>query len=70
MKVIQWRTELQGLMQGPNETVASYAQKVKNLIRRIDYEDNWSEREKIFNFVKGLRRDIAGQTNPFLMVGN
>ncbi|RHZ79025.1 hypothetical protein Glove_152g60 [Diversispora epigaea] len=65
-RVLQWRSELNNRMQGPTESIDQYAQAIKKLIRRIDYDNNWSESDRIYNFTKGLRKEIAFQIRPQL----
>jgi hypothetical protein len=63
----QWRFELSMKIQKVNETVEQYANDVKKLIRRIDGENRWSEDEKVWQFLKGLRKDIAYQSRPLIL---
>ena len=63
----QWRFELSMKIQKVNETVEQYANDVKKLIRRIDGENRWSEDEKVWQFLKGLRKDIAYQARPLIL---
>jgi hypothetical protein len=49
------------------ETVEQYANDIKKLIKRIDGNNRWSEDEKVWQFLKGLRKDIAYQARPFIM---
>jgi len=69
-RVLQWRSELNNRMQGPTESIDQYAQAIKKLIRRIDHDDNWSEADRIYNFTKGLRKEIAFQIRPQLAFQN
>lgn len=63
----QWRFELQAKMQKLNETVEQYANDVKRLIKRIDGENRWGEDEKVWYFLKGLRKDVAYQARPLIL---
>jgi uncharacterized FlaG/YvyC family protein len=63
----QWRFELQMKVQKLNETVEQYANDVKRLIKRIDGENRWSEDEKVWQFLKGLRKDVAYQARPLIL---
>jgi hypothetical protein len=54
-------------IQKVSETVEQYANDVKKLIRRIDGENRWSEDEKVWQFLKGLRKDIAYQARPLIL---
>jgi hypothetical protein len=63
----QWRFELQAKMQKLNETVEQYANDVKRLIKRIDSENRWGEDEKVWHFLKGLRKDVAYQARPLIL---
>ena len=54
-------------MQKLNETVEQYANDIKKLIKRIDSESRWSENEKIWHFLKGLRKDVAYQARPLIL---
>ena len=63
----QWRFELQMKVQKLGETVEQYANDIKKLIKRIDNRNRWSEDEKVWQFLKGLRKDIAYQAQPFIM---
>src|SRR6185369_12512432 len=38
----------------------------KRLIKRVDHQEHWSEQDKIYQFTKGLRREIAFQVRPLL----
>jgi hypothetical protein len=69
-RILQWRSELQNRMQGPGETVDHYAMAIKKLIRRVDPNDNWNPSDKIYQFTKGLRREIAYQIRPHLTFQN
>jgi Retrotransposon gag protein/Zinc knuckle len=69
-RIIQWRSELERRMQSLTETVDKYALDVKKLIKRIDIDNQWSEADKIYQFTKGLRREIASQLNPHLTFQN
>ncbi|RHZ85013.1 hypothetical protein Glove_73g40 [Diversispora epigaea] len=60
----QWRFELQMKVQKLGKTVERYANDIKKLIRRIDGKNRWSEDEKVWQFLKGLRKDIAYQARP------
>lgn len=60
-KFLQWRTELQNRMQLLGETVDHYAIDIKKLIKRIDHREQWSEQDKVYQFMKGLRREVAFQ---------
>ena len=63
----QWRFELQMKVQKLGETVEQYANDIKKLIKRIDGNNRWTEDEKVWQFLKGLRKDIAYQARPFIM---
>jgi hypothetical protein len=63
----QWRFELQMKVQKLNETVEQYANDVKRLIKRINGENRWSEDEKVWQFLKGLRKDVAYQARPLIL---
>ena len=65
-KLLQWRTELQNRVQVIGETVDHYVQDIKRLIKRVDHQEHWSEQDKIYQFTKGLRREIAFQVRPLL----
>src|SRR6185436_2185278 len=65
-KLLQWRTELQNHVQVVGETVDHYAQDIKRLIKQVDHQEHWSEQDKIYQFTKGLRREIAFQVCPLL----
>src|SRR6185436_2551070 len=65
-KLLQWRTELQNRVQVVRETVDYYAQDIKRLIKRIDYQEHWSKQDRIYQFTKGLRREIAFQVRLLL----
>jgi hypothetical protein len=65
-KILQWRMELQGRVQQPHETVQQYAQDIRKLLKRSDAEGVFSESERIFQFTKGLRREIAAQVTSQL----
>jgi hypothetical protein len=69
-KIIQWRSELERRVQGLTEPVDKYALEIKCLIRRIDYNNHWTESDKVYQFTKGLRREIACQLNPHLTFQN
>ena len=69
-RVLQWRSELQNRMQGPSETVDHYAMAIKRLIKRVDPDENWNSSDKIYQFTKGLRREIAYQIRPHLTFQN
>ena len=58
--------ELQGRVQQPHETVQQYAQDIRRLLKRSDAEGVFSESERIFQFTKGLRREIAAQVTSQL----
>jgi hypothetical protein len=53
-------------MQGLTESVDKYALDIKRLIKRIDLNNHWTDSDKIYQFTKGLRREIACQLNPHL----
>ena len=38
----------------------------KRLIKRVDYQDNWTESDKVYYFTKELRHEIALQLRPHL----
>jgi len=57
----QWRFELQMKVQKLGETVEQYSNDIKKLIKRIDGNNRWSEDEKVWQFLKGLRKDVAYQ---------
>ncbi|RHZ88369.1 hypothetical protein Glove_23g232 [Diversispora epigaea] len=61
------RFELSMKIQKVNKTVEQYANDVKKLIRRIDGDNRSSEDEKIWQFLKGLRKDIAYQARPLIL---
>jgi len=63
----QWRFELQMKVQKLGESVEQYSNDIKKLIKRIDGNNRWSEDEKVWQFLKGLRKDIAYQARPFIM---
>src|SRR6185436_11108817 len=65
-KLLQWRADLQNWLQTIGETVDHYAQDIKRLIKRVDHQENWSEQDKVYQFMKGLRREIAYQICPLL----
>jgi Retrotransposon gag protein/Zinc knuckle len=69
-RIIQWRSELERRMQGLTESVDKYALDIKKLIKRIDVNGHWSQADKIYQFTKGLRREIACQLNPHLTFQN
>ena len=69
-KLLQWRAELQNRMQVAGESVDHYAQEIKRLIKRVDHQGAWGEPEKIYQFTKGLRREIASQIRPHLTFRN
>src|SRR3954447_17465405 len=49
------------------ETVEQYSNDIKKLIKRIDGNNRWSEDEKVWQFLKGLRKDITYQARSFIM---
>ena len=53
-------------MQTVGKSIDHYAQDIKRLIKRVDHQENWSEQDKIYQFMKGLRREIAFQIRPLL----
>lgn len=69
-RLLQWRSELQSRMQGPTETVDQYALAIKKLIKRVDPNNNWNPADEIYQFTKGLRREIAYQLRPHLTFQN
>ncbi|CAG8802735.1 20391_t:CDS:2, partial [Dentiscutata erythropus] len=60
----EWRTDLQNRIQTVGESIDHYAQDIKRLIKRVDHQENWSEQDKIYQFMKRLRREIAFQIRP------
>jgi hypothetical protein len=50
-----------------SKTVERYTNNVKKLIKRIDSENRWSEDEKVWHFLKGLRKDVAYQARPLIL---
>lgn len=65
-KLLQWRMELNSRVQQPQETVQLYAQTIRKLIKRVETDVAMPESEKIFNFTKGLRREIAAHVSTQL----
>lgn len=65
-KVLQWRFDLQSRIQSATESVDQYAQEIKRLIKRVDHLNAWTDQEKIYQFTKGLRREIVYQLKPHL----
>jgi hypothetical protein len=69
-RISQWRSKLKRRMQSLTKLVDKYALDVKRLIKRIDFDNQWSEADKIYQFTKGLRKEIACQLNPQLTFQN
>ena len=69
-RIIQWRSELKRRVQGLSEPIDKYALDIKRLIKRIDLENHWNESDKVYQFTKGLRREIASQLNPHITFQN
>ncbi|CAG8777613.1 18196_t:CDS:2, partial [Dentiscutata erythropus] len=65
--ILHWNEREQMKVQKLGETVEQYANDVKKLIKRIDGENRWSNDEKVWHFLKGLRKDIAYQARPLIL---
>ncbi|KAG9294162.1 hypothetical protein G9A89_021521 [Geosiphon pyriformis] len=50
--------ELEKRTQDPNEVVTEYAKAIRKLIKRVNSEKNWTEKQKIHSFTKKLRTDL------------
>ncbi|KAG9292542.1 hypothetical protein G9A89_006913 [Geosiphon pyriformis] len=58
--------ELEKRTQGPGEIVTEYAKAIRKLIKRVDSDRNWTEKQKIHSFTKGLRTDLSYAFWPLL----
>ncbi|KAG9285835.1 hypothetical protein G9A89_013260 [Geosiphon pyriformis] len=64
--ISKWRMELERRTQGPGEVVTEYAKAIRKLIKRVDFERNWTEEQKIHSFTKGLKTNLSYALWPFL----
>ncbi|KAG9293873.1 hypothetical protein G9A89_019211 [Geosiphon pyriformis] len=62
--------ELERRTQGLGEIVTEYAKAIRKLIKRIDFEKNWTEEQKIHSFTKELRTDLSYALWPLLALKN
>ena len=44
-KMYRWRRELEMRIQGPSKTVEQYAKDIRRLIKRLDYDNHWTNEE-------------------------
>ncbi|KAG9306159.1 hypothetical protein G9A89_016063 [Geosiphon pyriformis] len=53
---------------GPGEIVTEYAKAIRKLIKHVDSEKNWTEEQKIYSIIKGLKTDLSYAFWPFLVL--
>ncbi|KAG9287497.1 hypothetical protein G9A89_023869 [Geosiphon pyriformis] len=62
--------ELEKKTQGSGEIVTKYAKAIRKLIKCVDSGRNWTEKQKIYSFTKGLRTDLSYALWSFLALKN
>ena len=55
-------------IQGPSEIVEQYAKNIRHLIKRLDYNNHWTNEEWIHMFTKGLKPELGAITHPVLSI--
>ncbi|KAG9290364.1 hypothetical protein G9A89_007095 [Geosiphon pyriformis] len=56
------------LFRGPGEIVMKYAKAIRKLIKRVDFEKNWTKEQKIYSFTKKLRTNLSYALWPLLVL--
>ena len=59
VQIMSWQQQLATRIQGPTEPVAQYANDIKALLNKIDYDNAYPEFYKVREFIKGLNSQIA-----------
>ncbi|KAG9305982.1 hypothetical protein G9A89_009306 [Geosiphon pyriformis] len=68
--ISKWHMELEKRTQGPDEAVTKYAKAIRNLIKQVDFERNWTKEQKTYSFTKKLRTDFLYALWPLLALKN
>ncbi|KAG9299999.1 hypothetical protein G9A89_009727 [Geosiphon pyriformis] len=68
--IFKWHIELEKRTQGPDKMVTEYVKVIKKLIKKVNFERNWTEEQKIYFFTKKLRTDLSYAFWPFLVLKN
>ncbi|KAG9287355.1 hypothetical protein G9A89_023726 [Geosiphon pyriformis] len=64
--ISKWHMELERRIQDPGEVITEYAKAIRKLIKCVDSGRNWTEKQKIYFFTKGLRTNLSYALWPFL----
>jgi len=58
-QIMSWQQQLATRIQGPTEPVNQYANDIRSLLSKIDFNNAYPEHYKIREFIKGLNSQIA-----------
>ncbi|KAG9306091.1 hypothetical protein G9A89_015995 [Geosiphon pyriformis] len=56
--------------QGPGKIVTEYVKAIRKLIKKVDFERNWTEEQKNYSFTKGLKTDLLYALWSLLVLKN
>ncbi|KAG9288434.1 hypothetical protein G9A89_015640 [Geosiphon pyriformis] len=68
--ISKWHMKLEKRTQGSGKVVTKYAKAIRKLIKCVDSGRNWTEKQKIHSFTKGLRTNLSYALWPFLALEN
>jgi hypothetical protein len=57
-RISQWKHQLRNRKQKPGETIEEYIAAIEELWKRIDFQNNRSEMDKLHEFIEGLRPEF------------
>ncbi|KAG9298394.1 hypothetical protein G9A89_000393 [Geosiphon pyriformis] len=64
--IFKWCMKLKKRTQSLEEVVTEYAKAIRKLIKHVDSGRNWTEEQKIYSFMKGLKTDLFYAFWPLL----